>query len=1504
MFPARCSKWTPSCLPAAKLELSQITAAGRQRSVRSGLHFSFPRLGLLMLHRIQSTLCTLVVTASLAATCHAQTTDETLARNAVQVRSDDRVVLLGDGLIEQEQYFGWCEAVFSAAATQPGATFRNIGWNADTPDGKSRLGLSLVQAGREPEGEGWRQLKGQLELTKPSLLVIGYGMGAALDSSAWRQVTGDGEVITQSLDADITAFSSDYQRLLDAAKEINPEVRFLLLTPLSHLDSRHRSAAAIAAFSAAVHKIGQENDAPVIDLQDFARDASLRKDAVHLNEAGYRALAAELASLLGFDSGAMNTPAFEALRQQIIRKNQWWFHRSRPANMAYVFGFRKHEQGQNAVEIPQFDALIEQEEKRIAKLSRLDASELAPQAERLESKFAEFTEQTLPEFTVHPDWEISLWAQNPMLNKPIHMNFDAAGRLWVVSSEAYPMIEVGQSAPDKVVVLEDSAGDGKADKASVFADGLLIPTGVAPGDGGVYVAQSTDLLFLKDTDGDGTADIRRRVLSGFGTEDTHHNLHTLHWGPDGRLYMNQSVYTRTDTETPEGVVRLRAGGGFRLNTESLQTEIHFRGLWNSWGHQFDRFGQSFLSDGAGFAGLAYAFPGATFHPTPGAAKRLDLISPGNWPKFASLEILGGAAYPDEWQGSAITCDFRANRVTRFSLADDGAGFVTKQEADLVRTSAATFRPIDVKQGPDGAIYIADWSNPIINHGEVDFRDSRRDRWHGRIWRLRYTGGQAMKKSDLTQATTSDLLENLLDSDTYLRQQSRRVLANRSDALEKLDDWLGDDASPTAKLEVLWLTQAAGEPRTELAKELLASDDPRIVSAAARVVGQLADPLSDEHHLAHDLAKTWLSEAIKHDHPRVRLEAIRALAKLRTPAAVVASLAALDAPTDRFIEHALWLSVNEVAEPLILDLGYASLDDQLPLDAKKLEFVLTNVKPELAQGFLGPRLAAGGIPEDGSGPWIDLIGSAGGPKELRALMDAVVSEKLNSAGTERALESLAQAQRLRKLKPSGDLKPMLEFVREADTTSRVAIGLLGSWKVPGAETALGRIITESDNRQSQLAAVAALRSLGSGRAIETLKSKLGELSDPVRRSARMALVSLKPKSFAGEFLEELRSAKSESAAIDLWRQALRTRGAGAAIASELAEAKIPELSIVAGNNALRDGGRNEPELAAILQSLAPKQSVVKWNPDRMGEYLSAIKDASPERGEQIYRRAELACTSCHAIGGVGAKVGPDMTSLGASAPADYIVQSLFDPNAKVKEGYHAVTVATEDGQVYTGIEVESAGGEIVLRDANNRITKIPEVEIIGKKAASSLMPTGVVDRLDMSEQADLLRFLTELGKPGRYDATAGNFARVTEVFAGTHRIEQQGAERITNGEIEKGWKPLVALTDGRLPKEELVRLTKQPINIALVHVYVRSRLTHPVDGKMAIIVNSPHAAAWIDGKQIDGGSANDESRTFEAELESGDHTLIVRLDARDLPPNLRISGENTTFAHSTDGQPKE
>ncbi|HSJ01231.1 MAG TPA: PVC-type heme-binding CxxCH protein, partial [Verrucomicrobium sp.] len=322
-------------------------------------------------------------------------------------------------------------------------------------------------------------------------------------------------------------------------------------------------------------------------------------------------------------------------------------------------------------------------------------------------------------FVVPEGYEISLWAGEPLVRKPVQMNWDAQGRLWVVSSVTYPQIKPGDEAVDQIVVLEDTDGDGKADKNTVFASDLQIPTALMPADGGCYVANSTEILFLKDTNGDLKADERHVVLSGFGTEDTHHLVHTFRHGPDGQMHFNQSIYIHSHVETPWGLRRLMGGGIWEYRTETRQLEVIAKGLINPWGYEFDRWGQSFATDGVGSEGINYIFPGAVFATSPGAKRIVKGLNPGQ-PKQCGLEIIEDPHFPDDWQGTMVTADFRGNRVNRFHLTESGSGYISKQLPDVLASTHRGFRPIDVRTGPDGALYIADWFNPIIQHGEVDF----------------------------------------------------------------------------------------------------------------------------------------------------------------------------------------------------------------------------------------------------------------------------------------------------------------------------------------------------------------------------------------------------------------------------------------------------------------------------------------------------------------------------------------------------------------------------------------------------------------------------------------------------------------------------------------------------------------------------------------------------------------------------------------------------------------
>ncbi|MBT4887330.1 MAG: c-type cytochrome [Planctomycetaceae bacterium] len=1404
-----------------------------------------------------------------------------------ELQDGDRVVFLGDALIEQEQYAGWIEVMMTTAFPERDVTFRNLGWSADTPSGKSRFGLSLLPAGREPAGEGWRQLVKQLKFTQPTVIVFGYGMASALDSGM----------------EGVAAFTQDYQRLVDTAKQMQPDLRCVLLSPLGRRADQSRTiqtdASVLTAYRKAVNQVADNNDGVFVDLSDVAIDDGLRKDPIHLNDAGYREAAIAIGQALGFDDKWISNAHVEALRSTILKKNVWWFHRSRPANMAYVFGFRKREQGQNAVEIPQYDQLIVEEEQAIALLRKLDGTSVQSNPARTDSQYATFTKQATPQFTVGENLEVSLWAENPQLNKPIQMNFDAGGRLWVASSEAYPMIEVGQAAPDKILILEDTNADGKADTSTVFADGLLIPTGVEPGDGGCYVAQSTDLLFLKDTNGDGKADLQQRVLSGFGTEDTHHNLHTLRWGPDGRLYMNQSIYTRTDTETPRGVVRLKAGGGFRYNTSTMRMEVVFRGLVNSWGHQFDDFGQSFLTDGAGFSGIAYSFPGAAFKPTPGAKRVLGLISPGSYPKFASAEIIAGNSFPPEWQGSVITCDFRANRVTRFSLKEQGAGFVTTQEDDLLRTASSTFRPIDVKQGPDGALYIADWSNPIINHGEVDFRDERRDRWHGRIWRVAWKGGVPKEKEDLTKVASKALLDRLISNDRYTRDQARRVLLERDDLSEKqVHEWTKASSDEYQKLQGVWLQQGLDIIDFQDVRALVSADDPKVRSAAMRIVSDLVDPATDSSQPVDATAALEIyRQAVMDEHPRVRLEAIRGLGKLKTAEAASVALISLNLPRDRFLDFALATTMDELADVFMVALDQGHWKPDSPAREKQLEFALASIDSRLAASYLSKRLANESIPANGAGPWIELIAQAGGKTELTKLFKQVVRKDFEGSVMVRAINALATAQRVRKQKPAGDLNQIRALLELKDPAVKLAaMRLIGVWQMKKCIGLLAELATEEAEASIQSAAMQSLQEIGQP-SVPALARLVRSKNTGVRRQAVICLAALNPQGAAKPFYHSLAEIQNEQELLDFWRQVLVKKNTGKVLAKHIPSTGITEMAALAGLTAARDAGRNEPELIAVISPYANvTKKAQELTPDRVAELIDLVEhDGQPARGEAVYSREDMQCMTCHAIGGVGGKVGPDMTSLGASAPIDYLIESIYKPNAKIKENYHSVNILTVDGLVLTGIIVGSDNNEVILRDARNKLVRIPKDDIEFQKPGKSLMPEGLVDRLTQQEQVDLIKFLTQLGRPGNYDASKGGVARVYEVFTGTQRADDGNIQAIMSETQADQWVPFLSRVNGSVAGVQLARKAKVDRSKESVDVYLKTDIEVATGGGVTLSANGADAAdLWVDSMPIEGDT------NFTTELAAGKHTVVIRLDGKKIPASFRFVSRDVTFLTDVEG----
>jgi putative heme-binding domain-containing protein len=1031
--------------------------------------------------------------------------------------------------------------------------------------------------------------------------------------------------------------------------------------------------------------------------------------------------------------------------------------------------------------------------------------------------------------------EISLYAADPLLAKPIQMNFDAQGRLWIATSETYPQIVPGQVANDKIIVLEDADRDGRADRTHVFADGLLIPTGVEPGDGGCYVANSTELLHFKDTDGDLKADARTTLLSGFGTEDTHHILHTLRWGPDGRLYMNQSIYIHSHIETPYGVRRLNGGGIWQYDPRTHRLEIFARGWINAWGHAFDRWGNSFVTDGAGGEGINYAFPGAVYPTAPGAPRVLHGMNPGS-PKYCGLEIISGRHWPDDWQGDLITCDFRAHRVVRFKLSEQGSGYTARQLPDLIKTQHVAFRPIDVKLGPDGALYIADWYNPIIQHGEVDFRDPRRDHTHGRIWRVTVKGKETAPL-DLTARPDIDAIY----------------------AAVKTPD--GD-----AKFDPTWLTNS----------------DHHLRSAATRVAGMLLERRPD--------LLGYLLPQASDANAQVRLEAICALQKSGTFEAVAAALGTLDHPLDVNLDFALWQLCRERRDVWLPDV----LAGKSPLFERPahLEFALRAIDEPLIVPPLLKLLDGGKVAEDRRDGILTLVARLGGPQELAMIFERVLESPNQDAALQRSLlAALAEAATTRKAKPAGDLSLMDELLEAKDDgVAAGAARLLGLWKIDAARAQLIELARRGQEPSAKhIAAVAALADLeGDAGKRALLEFTAADQATALRQAAVMALVRLDAAAAAPPAIALLSLPDVDVAAVI--NEFVTRPGAATALRTALAEAKLPlDVAKLAVRSASISAKPDEALLAALRKAGGIEGTGLKLSPEQVQALASEVKErGNAMRGEAVYLRKDLACTKCHAIGGAGGKVGPDLASIGASAQVDYLVDSLVTPNKAVKEGYHTAIVELDDGRVVNGVKVRQTADALLLRDAEDREVIVPLKSIENQSPGMSLMPAGLADNLTHDELVDLVRFLSELGKVGGpYQLSTAKLVRRWETVTPTkdaYDVVRRGGIGAAGGEDPRlGWQPLYAQVDGTLPLEALPSFTAQQNVFMSVPPYtvVRFQFEAAAAGEVEFALNDVAGLqTLLDGKPLE-IKANLRFTTTP-----GRHTLTLIVDRKARSTPLR------------------
>ena len=563
-------------------------------------------------------------------------------------------------------------------------------------------------------------------------------------------------------------------------------------------------------------------------------------------------------------------------------------------------------------------------------------------------------------------YEVNLFASEKdfPIGNAVAMAIDGKGRVWVSTMPTYPQYYPGKPPEDKLVILEDTNHDGKADRHTVFADGLHLAAGFELGDGGAYVAQQPNLVFLRDTDGDDVADEREVLLHGFGTEDSHHAISAFTWGPGGALYFQEGTFHHTQVETPWGTLRVENAAVFRYEptTEKLSVLVSYR-FANPWGHCFDQWGQNFIADASGGANyFAAAFSGHVDHPR--KHPRLKEFTPTKVRPTSGCEIVNSSQFPKEAQGNFLinnTIGFHG--IKQHRIIDEGSGFTTKEVEPLLQSSDINFRPVDLEFGADGALYVVDWFNPLIGHMQYSLRDPRRDTSHGRIWRITYKGRPPFEPRSTADQTIEQLLESLKSEERRYRYRVRRELRERDPGKVEaaLRKWITglDSAEHNYEhhlLEGLWLFQSLDIVEPELLGKLLKTPDYRARASATRVLRYWHDGLEG----SLDLLRTQVND----EHPRVRLEAVIALSFFKGHQAADIALEALKHETDYYLDYGLketLATLGPAWKPLISE-GKPFAED----NPAGLSFLLDQISTEELAKFAPTKPVLQALIERGEG----------------------------------------------------------------------------------------------------------------------------------------------------------------------------------------------------------------------------------------------------------------------------------------------------------------------------------------------------------------------------------------------------------------------------------------------------------------------------------------------------------------------------------------------------------
>lgn len=850
----------------------------------------------------------------------------------LEIVQGDSVVFIGNSFAERLHLFGYFETLLHSKYPDHRLKIRNMGWSAD-------------EVAVRPRPFRFGDVHRYLTEHEVDVIFACFGM-----NESFGGVEGLGQ-----FQADLEALVKDLQE--HRYNGASPP-RIVLVSPIAHEDLgghlpdgiEHNES--LRLYTESMAAAAERLVLPFVDLFTATQELypttarKLTSNGIHLNSYGYWTVSQIMARSLGLVEtiapvNASGNATVESLRRAIYDKNDSFFFHWRAPNMEYIHGERRRLPGAELMteELGHLEQIIEQLDVAIWQMAKprpeevwrqlppdrplwidpplytgIDVAQSAEPAEPREGERDRgilSVEDALESFHLPDGYAINLYASEegfPIAN-PVAMNFDAEGRLWVANTPTWPHPVPGQQPSDSIVILEDSDRDGVADEHTVFVDKFDMIHGFALGDGGAYISQTPNIIHAEDIDGDRRADRFRIVLQGFGGEDVEHSINNYKWGPDGALYFMEGIFFHTQVETPYGPRRVRNGGVFRYEplTQRFDPIVSYS-FWNPWGQVFDSWGQNIVLDASSHDYFNTSVLSANFvYPKEkeNEHRRLSFAPRGLGPG-AGIDRIQSRHFPQEAQGrflaSQLSGGFRGIRW--YEISEDGTTYdVDQLSPEFLRSTDPYFRPVATAFGPDGALYVADFSSPLIENTSEAKRDPGRDHAHGRIWRISHVDRPLSTPVEIYGEPVTTLLNLLGASENTTRHFARRELQERGaeEVLPPLREWLGalDSSDPDHQqslLEALWIYQGLDVVEPDLLNRLLGAGDPHARAAGTRVLRSWQNRLNG----SIDLLETLVED----EDFRVRLEALLACGFSDSDRARDVALLVTKHPMDVGMRHVL------------------------------------------------------------------------------------------------------------------------------------------------------------------------------------------------------------------------------------------------------------------------------------------------------------------------------------------------------------------------------------------------------------------------------------------------------------------------------------------------------------------------------------------------------------------------------------------------------------------------